>query len=126
MVMREFHANEDPRSVESSDKVGPLVEVSRNLPTNFQNLSKHVTSKKTSLDNFHNLPSQSQPKVLSSHKNQNPLNRVLKVTAINTISPMEMEPNHNQHPQDSTNPLTIDHPKEKKSDPCYQNPTVSL
>ena len=26
---------------------------------------------------------------------------------------MEMEPNQNQHPQDLTNPLTTDHPKEK-------------
>ena len=30
MVMCEFHTNEGPRSVERSDKVGPLVEVSRN------------------------------------------------------------------------------------------------
>ena len=26
---------------------------------------------------------------------------------------MEMEPNHNQYPQDSTNPLTTEYPKEK-------------
>ena len=126
MVTCEFHANESPRSEESSDKVGPLVEVSRNLPTDFQNLSEHITSNKISLDKFHNLPSQSQPKVLSSHKNQTPLNQVLKVTAINTITLMEMEPNHNQYPQDSTNPLTTEYPKEKNSYPCYQNPTVSL
>lgn len=69
MVTREFHVNKGPSSVERSNKVGPLVEVSRNRPTDFQNLSEHITSKKISLDNFHNLPSQSQPKSLSSHKN---------------------------------------------------------
>ena len=46
MVTCEFHTNEGLRSVERSDKVGPLVEVSRNLLMDIQNLSKHVTSKK--------------------------------------------------------------------------------
>ena len=58
IVTCEFHANEGPRSVEQYDRVGPLVEVSRNHTTDFQNLSKHVTSKKISLDNFHKLPTQ--------------------------------------------------------------------
>lgn len=49
MVSREFHANEGPRSVERSDKVGPLVEVLRNLLMDFQNLLEHVISKKISL-----------------------------------------------------------------------------
>ena len=49
MVSCEFNANEGPRSVERFDKVGPLVEVSRNLLMDFQNLLEHVISKKISL-----------------------------------------------------------------------------
>ena len=49
MVLREFHANKGPRSVERFDKVGPLVEVSRNLLMDSQNLLEHVTSRKISL-----------------------------------------------------------------------------
>ena len=47
---------------------------------------------------------------------------------------MEMEPNQNQHPQDLTNPLTTDHPKEKnltfvtktQQSPCNNQEKTSL
>ena len=48
-------------------------------------------SKQIGLGNLANILIQSQPDIQPSLKNQNPLNQLLNLTALNSITPMETE-----------------------------------
>lgn len=88
---RVINAPSEVFSVKQSGTLNDTIEISRNNLTNFEDLSAHINSKQLSLGNFFKPSTNNQPETQLSYINQNPLNKHLVLTPLNTITPMETE-----------------------------------
>ena len=89
--MRNLHALDDSENENECDSSETQVSVSRKTLSNFEELAAHVMSKQTDIGNLANIPIQSQPDIQPSLRNQKPLNQLLNLTALNSITPMETD-----------------------------------
>ena len=89
--VRNLHALGDSENGNGCDSSETQVSVSRKILSNFEELAAHVMSKQTSIGNLANIPIQSQPDIQPSLKNQKPLNQLLNLTALNSITLMETD-----------------------------------
>ena len=95
-------------------KAHHITSVLRKTLSNLEELAAYVMSKQTGLGNLANIPIQSQLDIQPSLKNQKPLNQILNLTTLNSITSMETDLQEKyrslitkslKHP--TTSPLTI-------------------